>query len=197
MIAFLTGAVVQRGADFCLLDVGGVGYRLAMSTTSLAALPADGDTTTVLTHLHVRDDDVSLYGFAEVDERDLFSMLITVSGVGPKVALATLSALRPAVLTEAIAREDLAAISSVPGIGKKTAQRIVLDLKDRLDVPDLAPSVAAAPDAFAEAREALSGMGFSAGEITSAVVGFEPGDGVAVKAEEIVRHALQALGGPR
>ena len=138
MIAFLTGTVAAKGASHCLLQVGGVGLRLAMSTGSLAALPAVGDEVTVHTHLHVREDELSLFGFESEAEKESFEPLITVSGVGPKVALATLSALSPDALALAIASEDVATISSVPGIGKKTAQRIILDLKDKLGAGEYA-----------------------------------------------------------
>jgi len=193
VISFLTGRVAEKSPGFCVLDVGGVGFRMAMSTGSLASLPAEGDSVTVHVHLYVREDELSLFGFESTDERALFEQLLTVSGVGPKVALATLSAFTPPVLTEAIAREDVALISSVPGIGKKTAQRIILDLKDRLGLPDLAaatPGVGA--DVAAEATEALLGMGFSSGEVATALRGYEgrPDD-----AQALLKHALRRLGG--
>ncbi len=131
MIASLTGRVVAKDASGCVIDVGGVGFRVLMSTSAVAALPAEGREASVLTHLHVREDELSLYGFAEPLEREVFLALLSVSGVGPKVALAALSALRPEALLDAVAREDAAFIASVPGIGKKTAERIVVDLKDR------------------------------------------------------------------
>ena len=193
MIAYLTGRVGERASGSCVVDVGGVGFRMAMSTSSLASLPAEGDTVTVHVHLYVREDELSLFGFESVEERALFEQLLTVSGVGPKVALATLSALAPATLTEAIAREDVVLISSVPGIGKKTAQRIILDLRDRLGLPDLAvaaPGVGA--DVVAEAREALLGMGFSSAEVAAALKGYagRPDD-----AQAVLKHALRRLGG--
>ena len=110
----------------------GVGYQLAMSSSSLYALPPDGDTVTVHTYLYVREDELSLFGFESLAEKRAFELLITVSGVGPKVALAALSTLSPDDLAAAVAAEDVAMISSVPGIGAKTAQRIILDLKDKL-----------------------------------------------------------------
>jgi len=193
VIAYLTGRVGERASGSCVVDVGGVGFRMAMSTSSLASLPAEGDTVTVHVHLYVREDELSLFGFESVEERALFEQLLTVSGVGPKVALATLSALAPATLTEAIAREDVVLISSVPGIGKKTAQRIILDLRDRLGLPDLAvaaPGVGA--DVVAEAREALLGMGFSSAEVAAALKGYagRPDD-----AQAVLKHALRRLGG--
>ena len=194
MIAFLTGRVASKRAGECVLDVGGVGFRLAMSTSSLAALPAEGDTVTVHTHLHVREDELSLFGFESPEEKSLFEHLLTVSGVGPKVALAALSALSPSALSEAIARDDVALISSVPGIGKKTAQRIILDLKDRLGMPDLAGASASAvgADVAAEATQALLGMGFSSAEVASALRGYE---GPKDDAQALLKHALRRLGG--
>ncbi len=195
MIAFLTGTVAAKGAGHCLLDVGGVGYRLAMTTGSLAALPAVGDRATVHTHLHVREDDLSLFGFESDAEKSAFEQLITVSGVGPKVALATLSALSPDSLAAAVATEDVATISSVPGIGTKTAQRIILDLKDKLTGSEFGPasSVRGAGAALAEATDALLAMGFSSAEASAALKG---ADG-AGDAQTLLRHALIRLGSGR
>lgn len=193
MIVLLTGSVVGKRPGGVILDVGGVGYELAMSTASLAALPADGDTVTVHTYLHLREDAVSLFGFESAAEKEFFERLIGVSGVGPKVALAALSALSPGALAEAIARGDVAMISSTPGIGKKTAERIILELKDRLDMPDLSGVPAAvAPDAYSEALDALVEMGFSRTEVARAMA--DAADEEA-RAEDLVRHALKRLGG--
>lgn len=192
MIEFVTGRIASKGASHCVLDVGGVGLRLAMSTGSLAALPHEGDTVTVFTHLHVREDELSLFGFESVAEKELFERLITVSGVGPKVALAALSSYDPDVLAEAICSEDVAVVTSIPGVGAKTAQRIILELKDKLD-GSRAPAgrVPVAAGIVAEAREALLGMGFSAAEVASAVKGAPPDAEPSV----IVKHALKRLGG--
>jgi len=191
MISFLTGRVVGKGLGFCLLDVHGVGFRLAMSTGSVAALPAEGDEVTVHTYLHVREDELSLFGFESADERSLFELLITVSGIGPKVALAALSAMRPAALRDAIVREDAATIATIPGIGKKTAQRLIIELKDKLGgEAAIGSGVVAAAPALAEARDALLAMGFSSAEVGVALAGQE-----ASSAEEIVRGALKRLGG--
>jgi holliday junction DNA helicase RuvA len=192
VIAFLTGRVAGRSAGSALLDVGGVGYRLLMSTRSLSALPAEGDTVTVQTYLHVREDELTLYGFENDDERSLFETLIGVSGVGPKVALSVLSALRPDVLRAAVAQDDVAMLSSVPGVGKKTAQRLALELKDRLDLPDLADGARGQrPAAVAEARDALLAMGFTATEAAAALRGVEDG----ATAEQLLKAALKSLGG--
>lgn len=196
MIAFLTGRIAAKGAGFALIEVGGVGYRLAMSTGSLAALPAEGDEVTVWTHLYVREDELSLFGFESQDEKRTFEQLITVSGVGPKVALATLSALSAEDVARAVASEDVALLSSVPGVGKKTAQRMILDLKDKLGAEALGsgttPRGAGAGAAQAEATDALLAMGFSAAEAAAALKGFEGDTG---DASGLVRYALKRLGG--
>jgi Holliday junction DNA helicase RuvA len=194
MIAFLTGRLAAKTTTHALIDVGGVGYKLAMPTPALASLPAEGDEVTVFTYLHVREDELSLYGFESDDARALFEQLITVSGVGPKVALAVLSALSPDALKRALASDDVALLSSVPGIGKKTAQRLIIELKDKLDLPDLSaggsgPAAAAA----SAARDALLSMGFSPGEAAAALA-----DGPAdASAEQLLRLALKSLGGGR
>jgi Holliday junction DNA helicase RuvA len=194
MIAFITGRVAARTASHSIIEVGGMGYRLIMSTASLAALPAEGDEVTVQTYLHVREDELTLYGFASEEERELFEALIGVSGVGPKVALAVLSALRPGALRTALARDDIALLSSVPGVGKKTAQRLLIDLKDKLGAPELGGAGASgASHAAVEARDALVAMGFSAAESAAALRDVEPG----ATAEQLLRSALKALGGAR
>lgn len=195
MIAFLTGRVAERTASHVLLDVNGVGYSLAMSTGSLSTLPATGDTVTIHTYLHVREDELSLYGFESPAEKSLFEMLITVSGVGPKVALAALSSFAPDALASAICAEDVALVGTIPGVGKKTAQRIVLDLKDRLEAAGAAVgrgSAGTAAAQSAEAREALQSMGFSSAEIAAAMKGFE---GDTADAQGQLKHALKRLGG--
>ena len=195
MIAFLTGRVVAKRATFALLDVGGVGYQMAMSTGSLAALPAEGDEVTVWTHLHVREDELSLFGFESEAEKAAFELLITVSGVGPKVALSALSAMSAETLANAVATEDDKLIATIPGVGKKTAQRIVLDLKDKLGAPDVgARGRTGGPGvAFAEASDALLGMGFSSAEIAVALQGSDQG----ADTQALVRHALKRLGAGR
>jgi Holliday junction DNA helicase RuvA len=191
VIAFLTGRVSGKGGGSALLDVGGVGFRLLMSTRSLASLPAEGDSVTVYTYLHVREDELTLYGFENDDERMLFETLIGVSGVGPKVALAVLSSLRPDALRTAIASDDVGVLSSVPGVGKKTAQRLALELKDKLDLPDLAAGRGARPVAIVEARDALLAMGFSAAEAAAALRSTDEG----ASAEQLLKSALKSLGG--
>jgi len=192
VIAFLTGVLVRRSTDHCLIDVGGIGYRVAMATSSLAALPAEGERTTILTKLQVREDDMSLYGFTSEEERDLFEMLITVSGIGPKVAMSALSALTPSTFKEAVIREDAGMIAQTPGIGKKTAQRVIVELKDKFAAPDLI-AAGTSTSAVAEAVLALTGMGFTQAEASAAVRDFQDDEDIA-RVEDVVRHALRRLG---
>ncbi len=192
MIAFVTGRVVAKTATHAVVDVGGIGLSLAMSTRSLASLPAEGDEVTVHTYLHVREDELSLFGFESAEERMLFEQLIGVQGVGPKVALAVLSSLSPDALHEALSREDVAVLSSVPGVGKKTAQRLIIELKDKLDLPDLA-GAGPRSGAVAEARDALVSMGFSPAEAADALRDAPPD----ATAEGALRSALKVLGGLR
>ena len=191
MIARLTGRIVAKSTSACVLEAGGVGFRLFMSTAALAHLPAEGDEVTVFTHLHVREDELSLYGFESEEEQELFERLITVSGIGPRVALAALSALSPAVLVEAIVREDDALISTVPGVGKKTAQRLIIELKDKVGGADLALRPQTPGTTSAEARDALAAMGFGSAEIGAALRGYEGPD----DAQRLLRYALRRLGG--
>lgn len=176
MIDFLRGKIAHVEADYIVLDVGGVGYRIYCANPHAFGAP-DGEETTVYVHHHVREDAILLYGFATRNEQSLFRRLIEVSGIGPKVALGAMSGGRPEALVAAIWREDLAYLTRLPGIGKKTAQRIILDLKDKLGAPPAEGSDAAAdwasaapPDPAAntaaqETREGLRALGFTDAEI--------------------------------
>ena len=190
MIGFLRGVVAARTTDGFFLDVSGVGYRLACSATTLAALPPEGAETRVWTHLHVREDALSLFGFATESEQRIFEALLGVSGVGPKVALQVCSAFTPDALRKALVTDDVAAISSVPGIGKKTAQRMIIDLKEKLALPDL-EVVGVRPDALSKARSALENLGYSAGEVRVALSEAVPAEEASV--EDIVKSALRVL----
>ncbi|HZL04752.1 MAG TPA: Holliday junction branch migration protein RuvA [Coriobacteriia bacterium] len=192
MIAQLTGRITAKTACAVIIDVGGVGFQVSMSTSSLVALPAEGDEVTVHTHLHVREEELSLFGFESAEEKTLFEQLITVSGVGPKVALSVLSAFNPGSFADALSHEDVALISSVPGIGKKTAQRLILDLKDRLSVAGSMTQPKATQDSATEVYAALVGMGFSSIEVTAALSGYDgsPGD-----VQALLKYGLRRLGG--
>jgi Holliday junction DNA helicase RuvA len=132
MIAQLTGKLVHKSPQNLIIDVGGVGYRVMVSLTTFAGLPEPGESVTIQTHTHMREDAISLFGFTTVQEKNIFLKLISISGVGPKIALTILSGLPANDLADAIAREDVLRLQSVPGVGKKTAERIVVELKDKI-----------------------------------------------------------------
>ena len=184
MIARLRGRPVARTAEGLVLDVGGVGY-LVHATPSAAR--QEGDEITVQTYLHVREDALQLYGFGEVAERELFVQLLSVNGVGPKVALAVVSGSPAAELRRAIVLEDTARFQVIPGIGKKTAERIVLELKEKLagDL-SLAPTPGV-PAGDLVARDALVELGFSLQDAERALAAVDPD----LPAEERVRQALR------
>jgi Holliday junction DNA helicase RuvA len=185
MIARLRGRPVASTAEGLVLDVGGVGYLVA--ATPSAVRSADGaDEVTVETYLHVREDALQLYGFADRAERELFVQLLSVNGVGPKVALAIVSGSPPAELRRAIVLEDTARFQAIPGIGKKTAERIVLELKEKIaDVGVVEPAVAARGDL--NARDALVELGYSLLDAEAALAHVDP----SLPVEEQVRHALR------
>ncbi len=163
MIALLSGEVAVRRGDHVVVACGGVGYRLAVSAETLRQVPAVGRPVTLHAHLIVRDDALLLYGFATEDERDLFLLLIGVQSVGPKVALAVLSGGPPRELLAAVAAGDTARLQSVPGIGKRTAERIVVELREKVGpVADEPPIVVTrGDDPRTLAREGLVGLGFT------------------------------------
>jgi Holliday junction DNA helicase RuvA len=173
-----------------LIDVGGVGYKLHCSSSTLSSLPADGDTTLLWTHIHVREDVLALYGFGSETELRMFEALLGVATVGPKMALQICAAFTPESFRKALVTDDVAAFSSVSGVGKKTAQRILLDLKEKLDLPDLA-LVGSQPDAISKARSALENLGYSPGEVRVALGEVAPTDDDSV--EEVIKSALKAL----
>jgi Holliday junction DNA helicase RuvA len=170
MIASLSGTVAGTGPDHLVVQVGGVGFRVFVPQTLLEGTTDAGDTVKLYTHLHVRENDLTLFGCKTEEEIVLFRLLLTVSGVGPKVALATLSNLPPARLRSAIAQEDVAQLARVPGIGPKTAKKLVFDLKDKVavDTPDLAirPAV---KQADVDLVAALTGLGYSVVEAQEAI----------------------------
>lgn len=165
MIAQLTGHILQAGATWGVIDVGGVGYRFHTNANTAAAL-RPGDRDTIHTSLVVREDSLTLWGFSAPDERDTFELVQSAQGVGPKVASAILSVFSPAELKQVITREDVRRLTSVPGIGPKGAQKIILELKDKVliiaDQGDAAP-IATVDDAWRiQVAEGLEGLGWSA-----------------------------------
>ena len=183
MIARLTGTPVARTPDGLVLDVGGVGYLLRL-TARAQGKAKDGREVSFDTYMHVREDALQLFGFAEPAERDLFEQLLSVSGVGPKVALAIVSGSTPGELQRAIALEDTTRFIAIPGIGKKTAQRVVLELKEKLSLDRVVPD--GAPDLVA--RDALVELGYSVVEAERALAETNS----ELPPEERVRQALRA-----
>lgn len=193
MIAFLEGAVAAKTPTSALINVNGVGFEVGMSTSSLSKLPEMGERALVYTYLQVRDDGMSLYGFSSMEEKALFEKLITVSGVGPKVALAALSTYGPAQIADFVSAQDVAAIQRVPGIGKKMASRIILELKGTLaeGIGGLfAEEKPVESRAMADARAALLSMGFTEAEIVLALTG-APAD---ASDSALLQYALKKLG---
>jgi Holliday junction DNA helicase RuvA len=183
MIARLRGTAAARVGERLVVDVGGVGYALAVTPTA-QRLAERGGEVTLETYLHVREDALQLYGFADAAERELFEHLLAVSGVGPKVALAIVSGSRPADLRRAIALEDTARFEAIPGIGKKTAQRVVLELKEKLG--SVAPAPEPEPGRLG-ARDALVELGYSIVEAERALAEVDE----TLPVEEQVRRALR------
>ena len=190
MISRLRGVPAGLTPDGLVLDVGGVGYLVA-ATPSALRRSEDGGETTLETYLHVREDALQLYGFADAAERELFLHLLGVSGIGPKVALAVVSSAPPGELRRAIVLEDPARFQAIPGIGKKTAERIVLELKEKLGGDDVValPSLPGAPtSSHVVARDALVELGYSVIEAETALARVDP----ELPAEERVREALRS-----
>lgn len=205
MIGSLRGTVAHRtGKGEVVLEVGGVGYRVSVAPLTLAHLGELGATALVHTHLCVREDSLTLFGFASRDERDCFEALIGAHGVGPALALAILSVHAPPALRRAVADGDHDALCLVPGVGRKTAARLMIELKSRLDLPDDAGAAVSAvidgngngngaASTRAEVRAALGALGYEADEIHHALRDLPAGGGV----EELLRSALRLLGARR
>ena len=199
MIAQLTGVVAQVGPTSAVIEVGGFGVQAVCSPNTVAGLRL-GQRATLATSLVVREDSLTLYGFASADEREFFELLLTATGVGPKLAQATLAVLSPDELRRAIATENLLQLCKVPGIGRKGAQRMVIELKDKVNTVGLAdePVVAAgpAPEAWrGQVSQGLQGLGWSAKDADAACddVAHLTGDDPQVNVAVLMRAALQTL----
>jgi Holliday junction DNA helicase RuvA len=202
VIGTLRGTLLDRGAAEVTVEVAGVGYRVAVSPTTAVSLGDVGDDVFCWVHHHQREDAVTLYGFATKDERSCFEALLGAHGVGPALALAILSIHSPVALARVVAEADIGALCLVPGVGKKTAQRLLIDLTSRLSVPalDSVPGLTAddagttAPGSVrADVRDALAGLGYTDGEVREVMADL-PDDG---DAGALLRDALQRLGTAR
>ncbi len=202
MYAFIEGTVCEKTNGCLVLQAGGVGWQLSCSNNTLTAAPALGETMRCFTFLSVREDALELFGFATREEKEMFLRLTSVSGIGPKTALGVLGAMPLRDLNLAILLGDVNALSRAPGIGKKTAQRIALELKDKVSQADVSaaaagsaaavPAASMAADCVAEAIEALAALGYSSTEARNAVSQVRDQSD---KPEELIRLALRAMAG--
>jgi Holliday junction DNA helicase RuvA len=199
LIGRLHGRLVRKRPTGMTVDVGGVGFELLVPLSTYESLPAAGEEVSVVTHLHVREDVLQLYGFATDADRELFRLLIAVSGVGPKLALAVLSGLRATEFRDVVAAGDVARLRLVPGIGKRTAERLVVELKDRLgltDAPVRKAEVAALglpPEVYDDAVATLTTLGYTSHVAQRAVREAVDGLGAQAALEQLVREALRRL----
>lgn len=200
MISILRGAVASVGLDHVDVVVGGIGFRVHVTPAFAQAAPRDEEIT-VYTSMIVREDSMTLYGFESADERDVFTRLMSVSGIGPKIALAALAVLRPDDLRRAVRDQDLATLQRIPGVGKKSAQRMALEIGDKLGspaaLPGAEPTAPTAPSQNAVAAEvsaALVGLGWSEAQAAKAI---EKLAGSGLGASDMLRAALVSLGGGR
>lgn len=197
MIGSLRGRLIGRTGGEVLVEVAGIGYRVTVSPATAVALGELGDEVFVHVHHHFREDDQTLYGFASREERVCFEALISAHGVGPALGLAILGVHDPVGLARVLATDDLAALCLVPGVGKKTAARLLVELKEKLDLPDVDLTASSggsgvggqAATALADVREALGGLGYGADEIHAAVRDLPPDEDTAA----LLRRALQRL----
>ena len=199
MYAYLNGKVAEKGQNSLVIDVNGVGYLLSVSMNTLQETPPVGESMKVYTYFSVREDAVDLFGFASQEEKNMFTRLLTVSGVGPKVALSILGSMPLRDLTLAIVTGDVASLSRAPGVGKKTAQRLALELKDKVDQDELnytpsasGPVTPVQEDATQEALAALQALGYTAAEAARAV---QQVRGQSDSANDLVRLALRNMAG--
>lgn len=200
MIGFIRGILAEKGAGYIIVDVGGIGYEIAVPANSGAYMKSEGQEVMVYTTMMVREDNVSLYGFTRKGELDAFKKLITVNGVGAKAGISILSAFTLEQLQQAIAFEDAKELTKANGIGKKTAERIVLELKDKFAAADGGgQAVAADPESGStggsgngrsEAVAALTALGYSRGEATNALAQIKEQD---LTTEEYIKQALKTL----
>jgi Holliday junction DNA helicase RuvA len=196
VISSLRGQVLSIGLDHVVVEVGGVGYAVQATPATLATLRR-GEETQLATALVVREDSLTLFGFADADARELFGLLQTVSGIGPRLALATLAVLEPDKLRAALAEGNITVLTQVPGIGRKGAERLIIELRDKVGRLEPAPSATGDPGQVrAQVTEALLGLGFPAKQAEQAVDAVLAADG-ALGTSEVLRRSLAALGRKR
>lgn len=200
MISYIKGTLERRAESYIIIETGGIGYQVFVSPATLAKLPQTGAEVKVFTYFSVKEDGMSLYGFASVEEQEMFHKLLTVSGVGPKGALGFLSMLKPSEIIMAILSDDVKTLSKAPGVGRKTAQRVILELKDKFKTEEAISmggeelqgivEVTVGGDAKFEAIDAMTALGYSRSEAAKAVNAVAA-EGMST--EDILKAALKKM----
>ncbi len=199
MIEFINGKIISNKSTEIVLETNGLGYNIKVSLNTAQKLPAPGSLTTLKTYLHVRENGIQLFGFADEQERELFLGLLSISGIGPKLALTLLSGLTVEQIQQAIVQQDVQTLSSISGIGKKTAQRLIVELKDKISLPESIDDTQKSikfrqpkNEAEEEALLALISLGYSRSQAMRAISKVQK-EKLSNKAEEIIKQALQVI----
>lgn len=193
MIAHLRGRVLEKTPNRVVIDAAGVGYDVTISVASFSGLPAEGSEVSLFIHTHVREDALSLYGFLRRDEKRVFERLIGVSGIGPKLAITVLSGIAADALVAALRGNDIAALTRIPGVGKKTAERMVLELRDKLDGFEAAPTAPPASRMEEDVVSALVNLGYQRGPAEHAAKRALEKAGGAASFEQVFRQTMSLL----
>jgi Holliday junction DNA helicase RuvA len=193
MIAHLRGRILEKHPTYLILDVEGVGYEVAISVASFSGLPAEGFEVSLYIHTHVREDVLALYGFLRREEKQLFERLISVSGIGPKLAMTVLSGIAADALVSALRGNDLVALTRIPGVGKKTAERMVLELRDKLEGLAAAPTAPPVGGMQEDVVSALVNLGYQRSPAEQAVKRAANGAGANATFEQLFRQTMSLL----
>lgn len=193
MIAHLRGRVLEKNPSRLILEAAGVGYEVAISIASFSGLPAEGSDVSLYIHTHVREDTLALYGFLRRDEKQLFERLISVSGIGPKLAITVLSGMAPDSLVTALRGNDLTALTRIPGVGKKTAERMVLELRDKLDGFAAAPAATPSTRMEEDVVSALVNLGYQRPAAEQAVTRAAGKSNANASFEQLFRQTMALL----
>lgn len=200
MIAFLRGKVVDTGPDCIIIDVNGIGYKVYVPVPVIGLVAGNKDQLTVHTYMNVREDAIQLYGFLNTSDLEIFELLLQVSGIGPRVALAVLSSITGSSLIQAVVNEQVDILTRIPGVGKKTAQKAIIELKDKLGKMSVRDGVGESgilqvlPDAASDAVQALTALGYNPVEAKRALRKLVSEENRGLGPEELVRLALKELG---
>jgi len=200
LIGFIKGKLAIKSTEYVLVDVNGVGYQIFISSKTLLSLPKEGNEIIFYTYTYLRDDNLRLYGFLNKEDKKMFENLLQISGIGPKVALAVHSVFNSNEFKEAILNQDVDLIRTIPGVGKKTALRLILELREKLELPELEKiTKVEIPDKvlviMKEAKQALRNLGFKPSEINASLEGFPTEREEEITVEKLIRYALKSLRG--